>query len=147
MKHLKEGKLIAGNFTRALASFKFKKVKVGYDVMTNDSVVEGAIKEMSKNVRILASSWKSFVNLVHCDVFVGTYRSKLSTAVNMLRAVRGYLLNTDTGDLMEMSNSQAGLLSPYVQDVEDCEFTVNERLRGCRDNIDDLREILQRFVL
>jgi hypothetical protein len=98
MKHLKEGKLIAGNFTRALANFKFNKGKVGYDVMTNDSVVEGAIRQKYKNVRVLSHSWKSFVDLVHCDVFVGTYRSKLSTAVNMLRAARGYLLNTDTGD-------------------------------------------------
>jgi sulfur transfer complex TusBCD TusB component (DsrH family) len=145
MKHLRDANLLAGNFSNVIKTLR--KQNMGVYIMTNDTVMARGIGKISSDFKVSEDSWEAFTGLLQVNAFLGTYRSKLSYAVNMLRGVPGHMLNTDNGDLMEMSNSLAGLLSPYIQDVEDCEMTVNEKLRGCKDNIDDLREILTRFIL
>jgi hypothetical protein len=146
MAHLRNASLIAGNFTRAIQKV-VNPAKFRIVVLTNDTAIAKRLEKELPNVEVLQEDMKGLAELVNADIFIGTYRSKLSTAVNMMRGTAGWLLNSDTGDLIHMSNSQAGLLSPYIQDVEDVEFTVNERLRGCRDNINELREVLRTFVL
>jgi hypothetical protein len=146
MAHLRDAALIIGNFTRAIQKV-VNPARYRIFVVTNDTVIGMGLAKTLPNVEVLQDNMEGLATLVNAQVFIGTYRSKLSAAVNMMRGRAGWLLNTDTGDLMQMSNSQAGLLSPYIQDVEDVEFTVNERLRGCKDNIGDLREVLRNFVL
>jgi hypothetical protein len=144
MKHLKESDLIAANFSQAISAAQANARIV---IVTNDTQIGYLLQKKFPKAEVLFEDAQGLAELINAREFIGTYRSKLSVLVNTMRAKRGRLMNTDTGDLLEMGNSQAGMLSPYVQDVEDVEFTVNERLRGCRDNIDDLRDVLRTFVL
>jgi hypothetical protein len=146
MKHLKDPILIAGNITKAIRQIPDSE-NARILLLTNDTQIVKHIQKAFNQVEVLTEDWAGLARLIGAKHFVGTYRSKLSVHVNTFRARPGILVNTDTGDVLELSNSQAGILSPYLQDVEDVEFTVNERLRGCMDNIDDLRDVLQRFVL
>jgi hypothetical protein len=146
MKHLKDPILIAGNITKAIRSVP-ESDKAKILLLTNDTQIAKFIRSEFDHVEVLSEDFTGLGRLIGARHFVGTYRSKLSVHVNTLRARPGILVNTDTGDVLQLSNSQAGILSPYIQDVEDVEFTVNERLRGCKDNIDDLRDVLHRFVL
>jgi hypothetical protein len=146
MAHLRDAGQIVANFSRVLRQL-VKPEQYKIYVMSNDTTITSQFRKQFPNVQIVTEDTNGLAALVHCSLFVGTYRSRLSNAVNMMRAVPGFLLNTDTGDLLNMSNSQAGVLSPFIQDVEDVEFTVNERLRGCKDNIQELRKVIDTFVL
>jgi hypothetical protein len=142
MKHLRDPHLIAANFSSAIGPARANLL-----IVTNDTQIAALLRNKIPSAQVLPEDARGLAGLVSASEFIGTYRSKLSVHVNTMRARRGSLVNTDTGDLLEMGNSQAGTLSPYMQDVEDVEFTVNERLRGCKDNIDDLRDVLRTFVL
>jgi hypothetical protein len=146
MKHLRDVDLIVANFTMAIGKI-VDPAKERIVVVSNDTKIADRLKKSWPNVEVMAEDARGLAELIGAREFIGTYRSKLATHVSTLRGRKGWLVNTDTGDLMEMGNSQAGILSPYIQDVEDVEFTVNERLRGCADNIDDLRDVLRTFVL
>jgi hypothetical protein len=146
MEHLKDGRLIASKFISAVHQIA-NPAKYQIVVVTNDTTIAKEIRRNQTTVKVMGEDCAGLARLIEAEKFIGTFRSKLSVHVNAMRAVPGWLLDTDTGKLLKMSNSQAGVLSPYVQDVEDSEFTLNERLRGCTDNIDDLRDVLQTFVL
>jgi hypothetical protein len=146
MPHLRKSSLIGANFTSAIHRI-VNPLNYRIWLVTNATKIAAFIQNKFEHVTVISDDGIGLAKLIAAKVFIGTYRSKLSLHVNSMRARPGWLLNTDNGDLLEMSNSQAGVLSPYVEDVEDIEFTVNERLRGCKDNIDDLRDVLQTFVL
>lgn len=144
MKHLKDAGQIAKNFTNVIKKADHKGRLI---IVTNDQKVTDKLQKKFTKAEFSGDSMDSLCKMVTSSKFIGTYRSKISTIVNMLRGEKSDVLNTDTGDIVDLSNSQAGVLSPYLQDVEDAEFTVNEKLRGCSDNIQDLREVLKTFVL
>lgn len=146
MKTLKNAKTIISNFTSFLKQIDPEKKCKIVIVSNSDEVLNGLQKKLW-NVEKSTDDINGFVKLVGSKIFVGTYRSKFSQSVNMMRGVSGFLVNTNTGDVINMSSSQTGVLQPYFQDVEDAEFTVNEKLRGCTDNIEDLRVVLDNFVL
>lgn len=140
--HMRDPTLIAGNFSAAVARLT-KDMHIPVRVMSNDS----RIVELMQDVEPLSDDINGFAQLVAAKYFIGTYRSRLSNLINTMRGRKGLMLNTDTGNVLGMSNYQAGVLSPYEQNVEEFEFTVNEKLRSCQDNIDDLRDVLHHFVL
>lgn len=142
MGHMRNAKRLAANFTSAIESLTNGK-NLEVHVMTNNTKI---LKHM-KSVGELPNNIEGFANLVNAEYFLGTYRSKLSTLVNLMRGKKSLLLNTDNGHVLEMSNYQAGILSPFDQNVEEFEFTVNEKLRMCNDNLENLRTILHHFVL
>lgn len=143
MGHMRNAKLLAANFSKAIESLTSGKKNLKVHVMTNDTEI---LKHM-KSLRQLPNNIEGFAKLVNAEYFLGTYRSKVSTLVNLMRGKKSLLLNTDNGNVLQMSNYQAGILSPFDQNVEEFEFTVNEKLRMCSDNLENLRTILHHFVL
>ena len=137
--HMQDPALITGNFSAAVETLRSVRVCA----MSNDP----RVVEKMEQIKVLPNDISGFAQLVRAKYFIGTYRSRMSNLVNMMRGRKGMMLNTDTGHILEMSNYQAGVLSPYEQNVEELEFTVNEKLRGCSDNIEELREVLHHFVL
>lgn len=146
MKTLKDSKSIVNYFTSFISKIDPSKKSQILIVSNNKKVLNG-LKKNLWNVETSTDDIDGFTKLVASKIFIGTYRSKFSQTVNMMRGVPGFLINTNTGDVINMSTSQTGVLQPFYQDVEDAEFTVNEKLRGCEDNIDDLRIVLDNFVL
>lgn len=146
MKTLKNVKSIAQNFISFIEQIDPKK-KSQILIVSNNNKLLNELQKKLWNAETSTDDITGFTKLVGSKIFIGTYRSKFSQSVNMMRGVPGYLINTNTGDVINMSTSQTGVLQPYFQDVEDAEFTVNEKLRGCSDNIEDLRIVLDNFVL
>lgn len=146
MKTLKDPKSIVKDFTSFLTKIDPDKKHKILIVSNNKNVLDGLQKSLW-NVEKCTDDINGFTKLVASKIFVGTYRSKFTQTVNLMRGVPGFLVNTNTGDVINMTTSQTGVLQPYFQDVEDAEFTVNEKLRGCQDNIEDLRIVLDNFVL
>ncbi|OHT08557.1 hypothetical protein TRFO_22900 [Tritrichomonas foetus] len=146
MKTMKDPKSVGKNFTNVINNHVIDK-KSRFVLFTNNHDTSKILRKSLTNVQECKNPHECFSELVNANVFIGTYRSKYAQIINMARGVPGLLVNTNTGDVINMSNSQAGVLQPYLQDVEDAEYTVNEKLRGCLDNIEELREILEIFVL
>ena len=146
MTKMKNISLIVDNFVKTVQKVD-PESKSQIVIVSNDQDLANQLKERLVNAVILENDIEGVSKLVAAKTFIGTYRSKFSQSINMMRGVPGYLVNTNSEDVIIMSNSQTGVLQPYYQDVEDVEFTINEKLRGCEDNIDDLRYILDNFIL
>ena len=150
MKALKDEQMIESHFINALERIdplKESKIVLFTNSKKLSKLLENSLADYKKDLIVLTDEERGFESLISVDFFIGTYRSKFSQAVNSIRGEAGILVNTNTGDIIPMSNSQTGTLQPFIQDIEDIPYTINEKLRGCEDNINELREILDVFVL
>lgn len=145
-KFYKDPKKITKYFNQSIAALD-KDKKLNIYIVSNNTQIATTLQSVLWNSKIVDDDATGFWTLVGCKTFVGTYRSRNSNAVQMTRGVAGYLVSTSFGECKQMSNSQSGILSPYLQNVEDVEYTTNEKIRGCRDNIDEIRELLDIFIL
>jgi len=116
-------------------------------ISTNNQHMQATLKNTFPDAEVLSESEESFWKLVGASSFIGTYRSKFSMAVSYARGVPNTLVDTLTSNIFLQSSYLSGVLSPYVQDIEDLDWTTNEKLRICDNNIDDLRDILNDYVL
>ena len=115
-------------------------------IYTNKKTVQSSISRVVKSAKFV-NSINSINGAMTAETFVGTFRSQLANAINLIRGKSGYLMDTETQTVIKQRVYTAGILSPFKQDVEDTDVTINERLRPCADNYADLRGVISTFSL
>jgi len=127
---------IVNNFTSFIQQLnkddKYKVViasgsqKVLSEIKKNENFKDNAYINLD-NEEIRASFLWEVQNV---DLFVGTFRSQYSSMISTLRGRSGYLVDTYAGRLIKQNNYQAGRVSPFKQNFEGDEWTLNNALRG-----------------
>ena len=146
MKNIKNETFIFNSFKNAI-NFLDPNHTMKLLIITNSKKIKDLFKKEFLNIIIEEENINFFWKIVGCDIFLGTYQSKLSISVTNLRGISGYYVDTNTGLLIKQSNYLSGLLSPFSQDIEDLDWTTNEKLRSCVNNFKELQKILEFFIL
>ena len=146
-KELKTVDHIFSIFQKYLNQLYDKKTTKYVFVTYNNTLFSKLIKKEYPSAIILDPDYDGFSILCSCKTVVGTYRSDFTAAVSLSRDTPGYLIDYVTDNLITQSTSLSGIISPFNSKFDVLPNMVNMKLKGCKDNEDELQQVLNTFVL
>ena len=135
------------NIFRKYLNQHFDKRTTKFVFLTfDDSLFTTLIKSEYHSAIILTHDYRGFSTLCSCKMFVGTYRSDFSSAVSLSRDKPGFLIDYVYDNIIEQTTSLSGIVSPYIGSVEELPNLINSKLKGCKDNSEELQQVINTFV-